>query len=260
MIRGVQSAMEGMRAQLARQEVLARNLDNVETPGFKEETGAIDGFAATLGRLESRTSRSPLQLASSVQLLGSLGVDTTIDRVSVDFRQGRMEETQRPLDVALVGDGFLQARTPDGPVYFRGGPLYKDASGVLVTSEGFPVLGADGQDLAVAGDVVSIGPTGEISVDNKPAGALAVVEFVPGTTLAKVGREFYTPDDPNALPPGGATNTQVKQGFLEGSNVDEVTAMTDLVGIVRAYQASQRMLQAEDELLGKAVNEVGRVL
>ncbi len=259
MIRGVQSAMEGMRAQLARQEVVARNLDNLTTPSFKQENGAIDGFAATLGRMETRVARSPLQLAAATRVLGSLGVDTVIDRVSVDFRQGRMEETHRPLDVALVGDGFLQVRTPDGPLFFRGGPLYRDAGGTLVTSEGYQLLGADGQELVLPGDVVSIGGNGDITVDNKPAGTLAVVEFAPGTTLSKVGREFYTPDPQDAMPPVAATNTAVKQGFLEASNVDEGSAMTDLVSITRAYQANQRILQAEDELLGKAVNEVGRV-
>jgi flagellar basal-body rod protein FlgG len=251
--------MEGMRAQLARQQVVARNLDNLDTPGFKQETGAIDGFASTLGRLDGRLTMGPLQSTSLVSVLGSLGVDTAIDRVSVDFRQGRLEETKQPLDVALAGDGFLQVNTPNGPLFFRGGPLHRDAEGTLVTSEGYQVLGADGQPLVVKGDEVSIAGNGDITVDGKAAGRLAVVEFAPGTTLAKMGQEFYTPDDPNAPPPAAAVATTVKQGFLEGSNVDWVSAMGDLVSIVRVYQANQRMLQAQDELLGKATNEVGRV-
>ncbi len=259
MIRGMQTAMQGMRAHLARQEVVARNLDNLSTPGYKQESGAIDGFASTLGRMETRTVGSPLQRAATTTVIGSLGVDTVIDRVSVDFRQGRVEETKRPLDVALVGDGFLQIRTPEGPLFFRGGPLYRDADGKLVTAEGYQVLGADGQDLTLKGDAVSIGPNGAITVDSKPAGTLSVVEFPAGTVMAKVGSEFYTPDNPDSMPMAAA-DTVVKQGFLEASNVDEVSAMTELVSLVRAYQASQRMLQAEDELLGKAVNEVGRVV
>ncbi len=259
MIRGIQTAMGGMRAHLDREDVVARNLDNILTPGYKEEAGAIDGFAATLSRVESRSVDSPTRLAMSATAIGSLGVETAMDRVSVNFRQGPLEETHRPLDVALVGDGFLQAMTPQGPMFFRGGPLYRDADSKLVTSEGYPVLDSNGQDLVLRGNVVSIAPNGAITVDNKPAGNLSLVEFAPGTELSKVGDEFYTPDSPSAPLPVAATNTTVKQGYLEGSNVDEVSAMTELVSLVRAYQASQRMLQAEDELLGKAVNDVGRV-
>jgi len=260
MIRGVRSAMEGMRAQLARQEVIARNVDNMETPGFKQESGAIASFASALGRLETRGASSPVRLVASVAPLGSLGVGNVMDRVSVDFRQGRLEETKRPLDVALQGDGFLQARSPDGVLFFRGGALYRDADGMLVTGDGYQVLGADGQPLVLPGGEISISGDGEITVDGRPTGRLGVVEFLPGTTLAKVGREYYTPDDPATPPPGAALETTVKQGYLEGSNVDMVSTMAELVSIVRAYQASQRMLQAEDGLLDKAVNDVGRVV
>ncbi|MGE5620305.1 MAG: flagellar hook-basal body protein [Sphingomonadaceae bacterium] len=260
MIRGVQTAMSAMKAHLARQEVLARNLGNLGTPGYKQESAAVDGFSAALGRVERGLARTRLEQAISTDVIGSLGVHTAIDRVSVDFRQGRLEETRRPLDVALQGDGFLQVATPDGILFSRGGALYTDAERRLVTAEGYPVLDADGQEIVLGDGEVSISADGTILTGDVPAATLSVVEFLPGTRLAKVGLEYYVLDDPNGVPPTAATGTVVKQGYLEASNVDAVSAMSDLVSLVRAYQASQRMLQAQDELLGKAVNEVGRVV
>ncbi len=259
MIRGVQIAKSAMQTHLARQEVLARNLDNLVTPGYKQESGAVDGFSAALGRVERGVARTRLEQAVSTATIGSLGVHTAIDRVSVDFRQGRLEETRRPLDVALDGDGFLQVGTPEGAYFFRGGPLYLDADRRLVTAEGYSVLGADGEEVVLGDGDISIAADGTISQDNEAVATLSVVEFTPGTQLSKVGREFYAMDDPDAIPPTAATDTVVKQGFLEAANVDLVSTMSDLVSLVRAYQVSQRMLQAQDELLGKAINDVGRI-
>lgn len=244
---------------MARQEVIARNLGNLFTSGYKQESGAVDGFSATLGRVERQVAPSPMALAAARPLVGSLGVKIGVDRVHVDFRQGRMDETQRELDVALLGDGFLQVRTPGGDLYFRGGPLFLDADRRLVTAEGYPVLGTGGEEVALREGAVSIAGDGQIAVNGEAAAVLSVVEFAPGTRLAKVGEEFYTPEGSEGIQPSTATNTVVKQGFLEASNVDEVSAMSELVALVRAYQASQRMVSAQDELLGKAINEVGRI-
>ncbi len=259
MIRGAHTAMSAMRAQLARQEVLARNLENLSTAGYKQERGALDGFSSTLGRVERGMARTRLEQAAATTTIGSLPMATAIDRVSVDFRSGRMEETGRQSDVALEGDGFLEVRTPEGYFYFRGGPLQLDADGRLVTSEGYPVLGDDGEEILLPSGSFSIAADGTITSDGQPVAALSVVEFDAGTQLAKVGAQFYTPDDPATAQPMVAATTEVKQGFLESSNVDAMSTMTELVSLVRAYQASQRMLQAQDDLLGKAVNEVGRI-
>ncbi len=259
MIRGMQTLASAMRAQLDRQTVIAHNLENLSTVGFKQEKGAVDGFEATLGRVENGIARTRLQQLAATPVVGSLGVNTSIDRLSIDFRSGRLEETGQPLDVALAGDGFLEARAPDGDYFFRGGPLQLDADRRLVTSEGYPVLDVNGQEVLLDEGRVSIAGDGTISVDGQPATQLSVVEFDPGAQLAKVGNQFYTPDDPVATIPMVAMATTVKQGFLESSNVDPIGSMTEMVTLLRSYQATQRLLQAQDELQGKAINEIGRV-
>jgi len=258
-IRGVQSSAETMRAMITRQEVVARNLANLLTPGYKQETALLKGFAVPVSRLESRVGVEGVRAALSARsAIGDVGVGTGIDGISVDFRQGPLQETGRPLDVALVGDGFLRVRTPEGEFLSRGGPLRLDADRRLVTEDGYPVLGPTG-DVTLPDGVVSVERDGTILVDRQPVATISVVEYPPGTRVAKVGDGLFTPEDPLSAQQVANPLTQVRGGYLEASNVDETAAMTELVQSLRAYQASQRMLQAQDDLLGKAINEVGRV-
>lgn len=256
MIRGVRLLETSMSSLLARQEVLARNVGNFLTPGYKQEDTGVNDFSVAVARMEE-LSRGATVGGVGGTSLGSISSEVFIDRVNVDFRQGDLQQTDRDLDVALVGDGFLQVRTGTGLFFSRGGPLYRDASGRLVTAEGYWVQGLEG-DLVLGDGAVSIADDGAISVDGEPAGRLSVLEFEPGTLLAKMGEGLYAPVDPAAAPTD-AVSTTVKQGYLEGSNVDRVAVLSEMVWLVRAYQASQRMLVAQDELLGKAVNEVGRL-
>ena len=259
MIRGIQTAASAMRTQMARQEVLAMNMANYATPGYKQEYAPVDGISLCVDRVARDSQQRFALLGSSLPEIGSLGTDVGVARVEVDFRQAPLEETHRPLDVALEGDGFLEVRTPEGDCYSRGGALHLDASNRLVTDEGYFVLGPDGQPLTLGSGTVSVDRHGTISVEGGGIGQLSVVEFEPGTLLAKLGNGLYTPDNPDVAPPMRAVNTVVRQGFLERSNVDHISTMTEMLSGLRAYQASQRMLLAQDELLGQAVNAVGRV-
>lgn len=258
MIRGIHTVVSAMQAQQKRQEIMAKNLSNMLTTGYKQECTSVEGFAATIGRLEKGGSRTGLSLTASSLTLGSVGADLGVDRSWVDFRQGGVEETHRTLDVALEGDGFLQVRTPDGDYYSRGGALQVDAEGRLVTEEGYSVLADDGQEIFLPEGEPRMAGDGAITVNEQPVAMLSLTEFDPGTRMAKAGEGLYTPDDPNAQPLFAAT-TVAKQGFLEQSNVDQISVMTEMVSLMRAYQASQRMIIAQDELLSKAVNEVGKI-
>lgn len=257
--RGVQTAMQAMRAQMAQQDVLGRNLANLRRPGFKQEAGGIDGFHVMVRRVDAGSySRPALDHLSSVNL-GPLSSDLELRRIWVDFGQGTLEQTDRALDVALDGSGFLAIRCGDEERYIRGGALRVDGTGRLVSPEGYAVLAEDGSEIVLDGGKAHISDDGTISVEGEPRHRLRVVEFDPGTLLAKEGDTTYAPRDPQGVPPRQATNTVVKSGFLESSNVDDVATMTGMVMALRIYQSSQRMLLAEDELTGRAVNEVGRV-
>ncbi|HEX2923452.1 MAG TPA: flagellar hook-basal body protein, partial [Chloroflexota bacterium] len=228
MIRGIQTVVSAMQAQQKRQEIMAKNLSNASTTGYKQECTSVEGFAATIGRLEKGGSRSGLALTATSPSLGSLGADLGVDRSWVDFRQGGLEQTQRKLDVALNGDGFLQVRTPDGDFYFRGGALQVDSDGRLVTEEGYSVLADDGQEIYLPDGDPTIKADGSIFVGDEPVASLSLVEFDPGTPMAKVGECLYSPDDPNSQPLAPIATT-VKQGFLEQSNVDQISVMTEMV-------------------------------
>ncbi len=258
MIRGIHTVVAAMQAQQKRQEIMAKNLSNASTPGYKQEHTSVESFAATIGRLEKGGTRSGLALAATSRTLGSMSADLGVDRSWVDFRQGGLEETHRSLDVALNGDGFLSVRTPDGDFYFRGGALHVDADRRLVTDEGYSVLADDGQEIFLPEGEPVIKGDGSITVNDQPVATLSLTEFAPGTPMAKAGEGLYLPDDPNAQPLMPAY-TAVEQGFLEQSNVDQIGVMTEMMSLLRAYQASQRMIIAQDELLNKAVNEVGRI-
>ncbi len=258
MLRGIQTSLEAMKVQLARQEVLGRNLVNLNTVGYKQEDVPTGSFASVVDRVAKKEGNARLVSAGAPSMVGSLATKVGLDGVYVDFQQGQLDRTDRTLDVALEGDGFLQVRTPDGDLYFRGGNLQVDGNGLLVTSDGYPVLGVNGE-VQVDGTIDEIRADGTIVVGGQEVDALNVVEFDPGTMLAKVGGGMYTPEDPNSLAPLPAINTTVRSGFLESSNADQVATTGKMIELMRAYQANLRMVQAQDELLGKAVNEVGKV-
>ncbi len=259
MLRGMESAATAMRMQSDREDVIARNLENLRVPGYKQDTTAVSGFVAALNRAETVNQGTLLAALSSSMPIGGVGLDSGIDRVSVDFSQGTFQQTNRGLDVALDGDGFLKVRTPDGVCYSRGGALHVDGLGRLTTSSGNFVLDSNGAQITLpSSDSVTIASDGTITSGGKAVGKLDVEEFAPGTVMTKVGDLLYAPDDPtvSSMP---ATATIVKGGYLEQSNVDDVAAMTEMTAAMRIYQANQQMLIAQDELLGKAVDEVGTV-
>ncbi len=259
MIRGIRAAASAMSTQLARQEVLAQNVANFSTAGYKQEFAPVEGLAANVNRVDRDSKSGFSYVAQRLPQVGSMGTSIAVSEVSVDFRQGIVSETHRPLDVALEGDGFLEVLTPEGYFYSRGGALHLDAESHLVTDEGYFVLDSNGEPLTLGEGDLQVGRDGTISLDGEAVAQLSVVEFEPGTMLVKAGLGLYTVQNPDTAQPMVAMETVVRQGFLEESNVDQASAMAELMTGLRAYQASQRMMLAQDELLGRAVNEVGHL-
>lgn len=259
MLRGIESAATAMRMQSDREDVISRNIENLRVPGYKQETTSVSGFVAALNRAETGNQGTRFAALSTSTPVGGVGLDTGIDGVSVDFSQGTFQQTNRGLDVALNGDGFLKVRNADGDFYSRGGALHVDGMGRLTTSAGNFVLDTNGAQITVPdSSSVAIASDGTITSAGKAVAKLDVEEFAPGTLMTKVGDLLYAPDDPTVTS-SPATATVVKGGYLEQSNVDDVAAMTEMTGAMRIYQANQQMLLAQDQLLGKAIDEVGTV-
>ncbi|MCL4516881.1 MAG: flagellar basal-body rod protein FlgF [Firmicutes bacterium] len=258
MIRGLYTAASGMLAEARRNDVIANNLANVDTTGFKKDTAVVRSF----GEMLLRRFHDPVELPDGQRedprpIIGSLGVGAGIDAAATDFVAGPQAFTQNPLDLALEGDGFFTVLTPRGERYTRNGAFNLNGEGVLVTSEGYPVLGENGLITLREGEV-SISSDGQISLGATVVDRLRTVQFADLRGLRKEGDSLWAAT-PIAGPPAPSAEVAVKQGYREKSNVNVIREMVDMITAVRAYEANQKMVQAHDELLGRAVNQVGNV-
>lgn len=229
-----------MLAEQTRQDLLANDLANVATPGYKADRVSQSSFGDVL-----------LENTATGAAIGPLGLGAKVAEVSTDMSQGTLRSTGEPMDVALEGDGFLVVQTDAGARYTRGGRLVVDASGRLATSSGQPLLGTSGQPIAIgreSGTVIA--PDGTVTSDGKAAGQLAIVGL---TDARKEGGSLFT-GSPTSLTEAVA----VRQGLLENAGVDAARAMVDMLISLRAFEASQRVLRTIDDSLGRA-NQAGAV-
>ena len=238
MDRGLYIAASGMLAELVRQDQLANDLANASTPGYKADRAAESSFGELL--LRNRTTGEPI---------GSLGFGAQIAEIRTDLSQGPLRETDEPLDVALVGEGFLAVQTPGGTRYTRNGQLRLEPDGRLVGSTGFPVLDDKGRQIVIKGDDPTIAPDGTISVDGKDVAKLGVVSL---KDARKEGDTLFT-GTAGARP----AETTVRQGALEAADVNPAHAMVDMMISMRTFESVQRVMHAIDETLGKGINGSG---
>jgi flagellar basal body rod protein FlgG len=207
-----------------RQEIASNNLANTETPGFKGQrvfAQLLDGAAPTAGVVDDMTA-------------------------------GVIRETGRPLDLAVEGAGFLVVETADGTALRRGGSLSLDESGTLVDSAGRAVLGAEGPIVLPPGEV-EVGPGGEVTVDGEAVARLRV-ETAAADTLERIGDGLWQSGAREAA--GEAT---VRQGALEGSNVETLDGLMEMLEVQRNYAAIQKGVITLDEVLETIANRIGRI-
>jgi len=260
MIRGLYTSAAGMDVQQAKMESIANNLANASTPGYKkEDIKAIKSFPDILliqqGGLQRKAG---WPLPSSPPVIGTTQMGALVAGTTVDYSEGAVQETGKATDIFLKGPGFFAVNVPvqEDPArigYTRNGAFNLDAEGYLVVNGGYRVLGeagpvrVDSADFKVASD-------GTIAAGDVEIGRLRLVEFNDLNGLQKESDGIFV-DAQGTGQPAGATTVQ--QGFLEKSNVNVVQEMTDLVALLRTYETNQRLIQSQDELLAKAVNQVG---
>lgn len=230
---------QGMQAQWHRHEVLANNLANVSTPGFKR-----DDLLIVPAGVPPPAGAAPLP-----------GADATVAHW-IDFSQGPIRETGRDLDAALSGPGFFVVETPGGERYTRAGGFDVGPDGSLITSSGLRVLGEKGP-ITVRSGRATIGEKGEVREDGRTVDTLRVVEFPDATRFVKEGGGLLAASDPAAGK--AATASPVIPGSLEGANVNSVEAMVNIIEVLRTYESYQRAIQAIDEVDRHAANDLGRV-
>jgi flagellar basal-body rod protein FlgG len=228
---------------------VSNNVANAQTPGYKQD------------RLPDEVGKSiDLQRWATDAQGRALGVITLGPQVGIselDLAAGPMQETSNPLDLAIAGNGFFTVQSPDGQTrYTRDGGFSKDADGTLRTRNGSAVLSDANQPIVLPPGDVAVAADGSVLVNNATIARLQVVDFAPGQRLNKVGNGQFESAD-GGLPQPTVT-VQLYQGYLEGSNVDMTESMVATMGLVRADEANQKLLQITDETLKSAVNDVGR--
>ncbi|MDZ4868141.1 MAG: flagellar basal-body rod protein FlgF [Alphaproteobacteria bacterium] len=233
----------GLSAQIAlrrNMDIIANNLANVSTTGFKRETPM---FEELLAGIEADTGS--MREVSFVRDWGVLR----------DMTSGPLLQTGSAFDVAVEGDGMLVVRTERGERYTRDGHMKINAQGQIVTADGSPVVG-DGGPITVPPNTtdIKIAQDGTISAGADVIGRFRLVAFPPGA-LHKEGKNLYSAD----VPPDQPKNARVLQGMIERSNVEPVVEMTQMIEVMRAYQHSTETLNATDELMRKALQKLGDV-
>jgi flagellar basal-body rod protein FlgF len=262
MIKGFYAAASAMVAGMQRQMVLSHNIDNLDTPGFKQILVSMDDFMETPVSSQSQSSSTPTLPAvlqsrgfNKVSRLGDLGLGVMTSGEKTDFSQGALQLTNRPLDVAIEGNGFFRIATAAGERYTKDGRFLKDATGILKTVDGNNVLAEGGGPITLPDGEVSIGSNGQIAVNGVDVAKLGIAYFdKPELTLTRDGQNTFTGTGAQT----GSADFQVVQGSLETANADLTQIMTQMVQSSRAYEAAQRLVQTQDELLGKSINTLGR--
>ncbi len=245
MIRGIYTSASGMLAETTRADTIANNLANGNTTGYKKDVAISKDFASILIRRINDGQDAPT--------IGKLGLGAMIDEVATIHTTGAMHPTGNSLDFAVDGKGYFAVETPAGMRFTRNGSFTRNAQGELVTSEGQRVLGQNGV-IRIPDGQVTVDETGRLTVDGVNAGQLRVVEFANERELIKEGASLYRA--PNN---GRQATGKVEQGVLEQSNVNIISEMVNMISGYRAYEVNAKTVQAHDQLLDKAVNEVGKV-
>jgi flagellar basal-body rod protein FlgG len=252
MIKGLYSSFTAMEAAWRYQDVLANNIANADTAGFKREFATQQPFADVL---LSQQAPVPAPISARIQqVVGQIGTGTFIADFATDFGQGMLRTTGNELDFALE-NGFFQVEGGDGTVYTtRDGRFGRDANGDLVTSQGYFVLDENGQHINLPATAVSISPDGTLQDhEGGEIARLAILDFTPNQ-LQRAGEAHFIASEAGQPPIGGPG---LRQGLLEGSNSILVEEMTSLLAVQRTYQANQRVLSVLDGTLDQATGELG---
>lgn len=250
MLRGIYAAASGMIAQRERLDVIADNLANVNTVAFKKaepiSRGFYQVFAREIGRFPSDRGSSDIP-----------GGGSALDATAGDFSTGPIIDTGNPLDAAIEGSGFFVVETPAGERYTRAGNFSVDAEGRLVTQDGYFMRGQQGLIVA-RGARVQVSQAGDVLVDGEPVDRLLVVDFPRPYRLSKYGQNLYGAAEEVRQTQSPVQTPSLRVSALERSNVNPISELVLLMDTARTYEADQRIIQAIDESLNAAVNQIAR--
>lgn len=262
MVKGLYTASTGMMNEQRRVDVLTNNMANSATTGFKKEGTTSEAFKDVLAYKIKDTSEP-----WGAKRLGTMNMGVKIGENYTDYSQGPLHETGNTFDMALSGNGFfaiefMSKGTEETPgevsvKYTRDGAFTLNVNGELVNKNGDFLLDINGNHIVLDPlQDFSVDRQGVIHQGNVNVGQIQVTDFTDYNYLEKYGENYYQPVDGAEEQPAAAV---VYSGYLESSNVQTVQEMVDLITYTRAYETNQKMVQAFDETLNTAVNNVGKV-
>jgi flagellar basal-body rod protein FlgG len=236
MLQGLYAASSGMEAQQNQFNAISNDLANIDTPGYQ---------ATEMGFSDMLYSNGGVSTGTHVVT----GAGTSSQIIGRSQAQGALQNTGRPLDVAIQGDGFLQVRRPDGSIGLtRNGALQTDAQGRLLNQAGDPLVPSITIPKGVSLDQVKIAANGDVTAGKQTLGKIQVVTVPAPDQLQPAGDSLYTVTAGSGATRPAAGSTLV-QGTLEGSNVDVAQAMGDMINAERSYQMSSKAVQYQDQML-----------
>jgi flagellar basal-body rod protein FlgG len=238
-----------MLASLQRQEAVFQNLANLQTIGYRGDRTTLTDFPSLL--LAQITDRN------AGPTIGKAGTGVNLASLQTDFGDGPLQLTEHPFDFATQGNSYFRVQTPGGVRYTRDGRFHRDADGQVVNDNGYRVLG-DGGPISLPNGELTVSTRGEIFVDGNQVGRFGLARFADVNSLVKQDHTLFSNrgPEPDLI---ALEDTQVFQGYLEHSNVDAGQAVTEMLTVLRLYQANQRLVQFQDQINNSAVNQLGRV-
>jgi flagellar basal-body rod protein FlgF len=237
------TAASGLQSRMEALDIVANNLANTTTGGFKLDREFYSLFTAA----DDATAE---------------GVSTTLPLIQkqwTDFSQGVLTPTGSSLDLALSGKGFFAVNGPSGPLYTRNGSFQLSPSGQLTTSEGYAVRDTNGLPIQTQSqDPIEVSDDGSIMQSGQALGQLQVVDFQDSSVLQKLGNSYFSLSNPKTQPIP-APDTTVRQGKVENSNVAPAESAVRLVGLMRQFEMLQKAITITSDMNKQALTEVARV-
>ncbi|MBM4053990.1 MAG: flagellar basal-body rod protein FlgF [Planctomycetes bacterium] len=241
MISGLYSGATNMMGQGEYQAVIARNLANANTVGYKKNIAVFESFVAG----------SKTQKEESAE-----GTGSTLGKVATDFAQGEMQYTGNDLDLAIKGDGFFEVQTKAGIAYTRSGQFMLSRDRTVVTPEGWPLMSNGGPiQIPLNTKTFTFQTDGSISIDGKSVGKINVTNFENPDALKSIGGSAYVTSD-NVKPSNEPGSFEIGQGYLERSNVNVIDEMVNMIANMRNFQSGNQSTDSINESLKKLIGLV----
>jgi flagellar basal-body rod protein FlgG len=252
----VYNAVFGGTTQAVRMDMIANNLANANTTGYKKDKMSfVNVFQEHASDLcdPNRTLNGELPWPERVNVS-----QTRVGTVKIDYSQGAMKQTGNPLDLAIEGEGLFKVSTPNGMMYTRSGVFHLNTDGTIVDQHNNALQGQNGSLQISGASSLIVDEQGRVLVDGNPVDRLGFVTFDDPQKLERIGQHMFRnpTDDPAEEKP--VENGTVCQGFLEASNVQVVEEMVRMIEVSRAYNLDQKVMTTSADMDKKVTDSVGK--